>query len=147
MNGNGHPALAMLQPAVALAIWTLVMLGWTLATRLPAMRNAGIDLRTLTGTKGSDADRSLPARAQWKAHNYNHLLEQPTLFYGLVIVLAMSGMDDFTTRLLAWSYVTLRIVHSIWQATVNRVAGRFLLFLLSTAALIGLAVRAAVAVF
>ena len=32
----------------------------------------------------------------------------------------------------AWIYVALRIVHSIWQATVNVVSVRFLLFLLST---------------
>ena len=138
---------AMLQPAVALAIWTLVMLGWTLATRLPAMRRAGVRMGTLVGTKGADADGVLPASAQWKAHNYNHLLEQPTLFYALVIVLALAGVGDFPTRVLAWGYVTLRVVHSVWQATVNRVAGRFVLFLLSTAALIGLAARAAVAVF
>lgn len=138
---------AMLQPAVALVIWTLVMAGWMLATRLPAMSKAGIKLGALTGTKGADADRSLPAEAQWKAHNYNHLLEQPTLFYALAIILAVAGVDDFPTRVVAWSYVTLRIVHSVWQATVNRVSGRFILFLLSTAALIGLAGRAAMVAF
>ena len=138
---------AMLQPAVALAIWTLAMLGWTLATRLPAMRKVGVRMGTLVGTKGADADGVLPANAQWKAHNYNHLLEQPTLFYALAIVLAVAGVADFTTRMLAWGYVTLRLVHSVWQATVNRVSGRFLLFGLSTAALVGLAARAAMAVF
>ena len=72
--------MKILQPAAVLIAWTLVMLGWMLATRLPALRAAGIRMGSLVGTKASDADRSLPASAQWKAHNYNHLLEQPTLF-------------------------------------------------------------------
>lgn len=139
--------LTMLQPIVALALWTLVMWGWMLATRLPAIKRAGFALGELVGTSGVDAERGLPPKAQWKAHNYNHLLEQPTLFYAVMIVLTLAGIDDFTTRMVAWSYVTLRIVHSVWQATVNRVAGRFWLFLLSTLALIALAVRAAMAVF
>lgn len=139
--------LTLLQPVVALALWTLVMAGWMLVTRLPAMKRAGVALGELVGTSGVDAERGLPARAQWKAHNYNHLLEQPTLFYAVTIVLALAGAGDFATRMLAWSYVTLRVVHSVWQATVNRVAGRFVLFVLSTAALIALAVRAALLVF
>lgn len=137
----------MLQPVVVLAGWTLVMLGWTLATRLPAMKKAGLNLRTLVGTKAADADRALPARAQWKVHNYMHLLEQPTLFYAVAIVLALTGANDFPTRAIAWSYVTVRIVHSIWQATVNRVDGRFVLFALSTAALVALTVRAGMELF
>lgn len=139
--------LILLQPAVVLALWTLIMLAWTVAVRLPAMKKAGLALGELVGTTGADADRGLPAHAQWKAHNYNHLLEQPTLFYVLLVVLALAGVDDFPVRMVAWSYVTLRIAHSLWQATVNRVAGRFWLFLLSTLALIALAVRAAIAVF
>ena len=138
---------AMLQPAVALVAWTLIMLAWLLATRLPAMRKAGVRMGSLVGTKGADADGALPAAAQWKAHNYNHLLEQPVLFYLVVIVLALAGVNDFETRLLAWGYVTFRILHSIWQATVNRVAARFGLFGIATALLIALTVRAALAVF
>lgn len=138
---------AMAQPAVALVVWTLVMLVWLIATRLPAMKKAGLDLGTLTGTKPADADRALPARTQWKAHNYMHLLEQPVLFYVVVIVLALTGPNELWVRAAAWAYVTLRIVHSVWQATVNHVGGRFVLFLLSTLALMGLAGRAAWVVF
>lgn len=140
-------APATLQPAVALVIWTLLMLVWLLVTRLLALRAAGVKLTQLVGTKAADADRTLPAPAQWKAHNYMHLLEQPVLFYVVVVVLALLRVDDFTTRALAWGYVTLRIVHSIWQATVNGVAARFGLFAVTSALLIALTVRAAIAVF
>jgi hypothetical protein len=138
---------AMLQPAVTLVLWTLVMLFWLLARRLPAMRKAGVDMGELVGTKAADADRALPAGAQWPAHNYMHLLEQPVLFYVVVIVLALLGVNDFETRLLAWGYVTFRILHSVWQATVNRVRPRFYLFAISTGILAALAIRAAIEVF
>ena len=137
----------ILQPMVVLIAWTLVMLGWMLATRLPAMKAAGVDLRTLVGTKGSDADRSLPPQAQWKVHNYNHLMEQPTLFYAVCTVLALSGSGDGPNAWIAWAYVGLRIVHSLIQATSNRVRDRFVVFVLSSLTLVALTLHAALAVF
>jgi len=137
----------ILRPMVVLIAWTLVMLGWMLATRLPAMKAAGVDLRTLVGTKGSDADRSLPPQAQWKVHNYNHLMEQPTLFYAVCAVLALSGSGDGPNAWIAWAYVGLRIVHSLIQATSNRVRDRFVVFVLSSLTLVALTLHAALAVF
>ena len=137
----------ILRPMVVLIAWTLVMLGWALATRLPAMKAAGVDLRTLVGTKGSDADRSLPPQAQWKVHNYNHLMEQPTLFYAVCAVLALSGSGDGPNAWIAWAYVGLRIVHSLVQATSNRVRDRFVVFVLSSLTLVALTLHAALAVF
>ncbi|MGW8280900.1 MAPEG family protein [Sphingomonas aurantiaca] len=137
----------ILRPMVVLIAWTLVMLGWALATRLPAMKAANVDLRTLVGTKGSDADRSLPPQAQWKVHNYNHLMEQPTLFYAVCTVLALSGSGDGPNAWIAWAYVGLRIVHSLIQATSNRVRDRFVVFVLSSLTLVALTLHAALAVF
>lgn len=137
----------ILQPVVALIAWTLVMLLWMLATRLPAMRRAGIRMGELVGTKAADADRGLPASAQWKAHNYNHLMEQPTLFYAVCLVIAMTGTGNGINAGLAWGYVILRILHSIWQATVNKVALRFMLFAASSFILFALTLHAAMAVF
>ena len=137
--------LTMIQPVVTLAAWTMVMWVWMLARRMPALRKAGVDIRTLVGGKGTDADGVLPGPVQWPSHNYNHLLEQPTAFYAVTLALALLGAHDFPTRVAAWSYVTLRIVHSIWQATVNQVMPRFLLFALSSLALIALVVRAGLA--
>ncbi|MBB5708860.1 MAPEG family protein [Sphingomonas xinjiangensis] len=137
----------ILKPVVALAAWTLVMLVWAVATRLPAMRAAGIRMRTLVGTTGAHADRGLPATVQWKAHNYNHLTEQPTVFYAVALVLAVSGQGNGVNAWIAWAYVALRIAHSLWQATVNRVRVRFWLFGLSTLTLIALTLHAAMAVF
>ncbi|MEG8042736.1 MAPEG family protein [Sphingomonas faeni] len=137
----------ILRPMVVLIAWTLVMLGWTLATRLPAMKAAGVDMGKLVGTKGSDADRSLPPQVQWKAHNHNHLMEQPTLFYAVRTVLALSGTGNGINSWIAWAYVGLRIVHSVVQATSNRVRDRFVFFMLSSVMLVALTLHAALAVF
>lgn len=137
----------ILRPVVILIGWSLVMWAWMVATRLPAMAAKGIDLRKLTGGKGSDADGVLPARAQWKAHNYNHLMEQPTLFYAICAVLALIGAGDGINAQIAWGYALLRIGHSIVQATWNRVAVRFAFFVLSTLCLAALTLHAALVLF
>ncbi|WP_277983510.1 MAPEG family protein [Sphingomonas faeni] len=137
----------ILRPMVVLIAWTLVMLAWTLATRLPAMKAAGVDMGKLIGTKASDADRSLPPQVQWKAHNHNHLMEQPTLFYAVCTVLAVSGTGNGINAWIAWAYVGLRIVHSVVQATSNRVRDRFVFFMLSSVMLLALTLHAALAVF
>ncbi|MES3097976.1 MAPEG family protein [Sphingomonas faeni] len=137
----------ILRPMVVLIAWTLVMLGWMLATRLPAMKAAGVEMGKLVGTKGSDADRSLPPQAQWKVHNYNHLMEQPTLFYAVCTVLALSGTGNGINAWIAWAYVCLRIIHSLIQATSNRVRDRFVFFMLSSVMLVALTFYAALAVF
>ncbi len=137
----------ILRPMVALVAWTLVMLVWTVATRLPAMKAAGADIRSLVGSKAADADRALPPQVQWKAHNYNHLVEQPTLFYAICTVIALSGTGNGVNAAIAWVYVVLRVAHSLVQATVNRVLPRFMLFLASSLALAALTLHASMAVF
>lgn len=132
----------ILAPAAVLVLWSLVMLIWVVLTRMPALKNAGIDITKLTGGKGTDADQILPAETQWKAHNYNHLMEQPTLFYAVVAILALAGAGGGVNTNIAWAYVGLRIAHSLWQSLVNKVSIRFALFGLSTFCLIALAINA-----
>ncbi|OSZ68726.1 hypothetical protein CAP40_09270 [Sphingomonas sp. IBVSS2] len=137
----------ILAPVVVLVAWTLVMLVWTIVTRVPAMKAAGIDMGKLIGSKGTDADKVLPPAVQWKAHNYNHLHEQPTLFYAIALTLALLGQGEGPNLWLAWAYVLLRIAHSLVQATFNKVSVRFLFFLLSTLALVTLTASAAASIF
>jgi hypothetical protein len=132
----------MLAPVVALVLWTLVMMLWMYATRLPAMRAAGIYFKGLVGGRGARHDNIVPAPIQWKAHNYNHLTEQPTLFYAVCLVMAVAGLGHGLDVALAWAYVGLRVAHSLVQATVNIVRYRFLLFVSASLLLIVLAVRA-----
>ena len=133
-------------PAVVLVLWSLAMLGWLAITRLPAMAKAGIDLTSVVGARGVNLEGVVPDKVNWKSHNYAHLMEQPTLFYATVLILGVIGLGDGLNLQLAWAYVVLRVAHSIVQATWNRVVVRFTLFCLSTAALLLLALRAALAV-
>ncbi len=135
----------ILQPAVALMIWTMIMWAWMYVTRIPAMQRAHIkpDDARQTGL----LDEKLPDHVQWKAHNYNHLHEQPTVFYAVAIVLAIVGQGDGMNAFLGWIYVGLRVVHSLVQVTANKVMIRFVLFLLSSLVLIALVLHAAMVVF
>ncbi|HET6536610.1 MAG TPA: MAPEG family protein [Sphingopyxis sp.] len=134
---------AILAPVVLLALWTMLMWVWMYATRIPAMNKAKIDAGKIIGTTGANLDQLLPPNVQWKAHNYNHLMEQPTVFYAIALTLAIAGMGDGINAQLAWAYVGLRILHSLIQATVNRVMWRFLIFALASLVLIALIVNAA----
>ncbi|MEP2736806.1 MAG: MAPEG family protein [Erythrobacter sp.] len=131
----------MLAPAAVLVAWTIIMLFWMAGTRLPAAAKAGTDIGASVGGRGQDLEGKIADKINWKAHNLTHLHEQPTLFYAVVVIIAMMGASAGDT-LAAWIYVGLRIVHSLWQSIVNKVSVRFVLFLASTFALIYLTYRA-----
>jgi hypothetical protein len=128
-----------LLPVLALVAWTLVMWFWLYATRLPAMKRAGIDPQE-AAHPGTYAHR-MPGHARSVADNYNHLHEQPTIFYALMFFIALTGGAAAGTLALAWGYVACRIVHSFVQATVNRVVVRFAVFALGSLLLVTMTVR------
>lgn len=133
----------MLAPAAVLVVWSMVMLLWIIPARFGAVAKMADKsaLPNKVGVRGNDLEGVLPDKANWPAHNYAHLMEQPTVFYAAVMILAIMGPGAGEV-LAAWIYVGLRILHSIWQATVNTIPVRFSLFILSTFALIYLAIRA-----
>jgi len=135
--------MGILQPVVALAAWTMVMWAWMYGTRIPAMMAAKLQPDELSTPAAINA--LLPARVQWKAHNFTHLHEAPTVFYAIALVLAITRHGDGTNAVLGWAYVAARIVHSLIQATVNRVTARFAVFVLSSLILLLLIVEAAMA--
>jgi hypothetical protein len=134
----------ILAPVVALVAWTLVMLIWMALARRTAFAKLGISWSTIPrGSRGSNLEGKAPDEAQWPSHNYNHLMEQPTIFYAIALTLALMDMGRGINLWLAWGYVALRIVHSIVQSTVNIVPIRFTLFFLASMCLLGLTVHAA----
>ncbi|QUL38963.1 MAPEG family protein [Erythrobacter sp. JK5] len=136
----------MLAPAAVLVMWTLIVLLWIIPARFGAIAKVEDKsaLPSKQGVRGSDLEGVIPDKANWPAHNHTHLHEQPTLFYAVVIILAIIGPGPIDI-LLAWSYTGIRIVHSLWQILVNKVPVRFVLFLLSSIVLIALAIRAVMA--
>lgn len=123
---------SLIAPVMALVLWSIVMLVWMLALRLPALARLKITSEQARGGRGTDLDRLLPREINWPAHNYVHLMEQPTIFYATAISLAVMGQGTALNLGLAWGYVALRVVHSVWQAKVNTIPVRASLFFLST---------------
>lgn len=137
---------SLLAPGAVLTLWTLVMLLWVALTRFPAIAKTGMDLKTAPpGGRGQDLEGVLPPHVNWKSHNYTHLLEQPTVFYAVIIFLTLADAVTPTTLGLAWTYTALRIVHSIYQSTINKVPVRLGIFTASSICLTALAVIAVIA--
>jgi hypothetical protein len=136
--------LQFLSPVLVLVAWTLFMWLWMYATRIPSMKAAGIDPQDAAhpGSLGA-----LPSRVRSVADNYNHLHEQPTIFYALMFFAALTGGGDSVALTLAWAYVALRVLHSLVQATVNRVVVRFGLFAAGSLVLMAMAIRELARVF
>jgi hypothetical protein len=128
----------MLTPILALILWTFVIEVWLYATRLPAMRAARIDPARVKRKDDLDA---LPVPVKQIADNFNHLHEQPTVFYALAIYTHLAGVADPANVALAWTYVGLRVIHSLIQCTSNFVPVRFSVFVLSSLVLLVIALR------
>ena len=133
----------ILGPAAVLVLWSLVVLMWLVITRFPAFAKAGVGVGgTPRGARYADVEDRMPPKVNWVSHNYTHLMEQPTLFYAAVAVLAIAGDSSTVSVSAAWGYVALRILHSLWQGLVNIVKVRIVLFTLSTLCLLVMAVNA-----
>lgn len=134
----------ILAPVITLVAWSMVMWIWMYATRLPAMRAARMipDPNAPAGEQMAQ----LPAQVRWKADNYNHLMEQPTIFYALAIALAVLGEGSGVNLQLAWAYVIFRVIHSLVQALTNKIEIRFVLFVLSNVPLFALTYNAGLVV-
>jgi hypothetical protein len=135
--------IPILAPAAVLVLWSLLMLMWVVVTRFPAFAKAGLKMgEAAPGSRYVDVEPMMPSKVNWKSHNYTHLMEQPTIFYAAVAILALAGEGSGINVSIAWAYVGLRVIHSIWQATVNIVPVRITLFTLSTLCLWVLAINA-----
>jgi len=134
----------ILAPVMALVVWTMVMWAWMYATRIPAIRAARMRLDP-NAPRGEQMSQ-LPPQVRWKADNYNHLFEQPTIFYATALVLALVGQGGGINATLAWIYVALRVVHSLVQALSNIILRRFAVFFVSSLVLLALIFNATMAV-
>jgi hypothetical protein len=141
----GGDAARMLHAILAMGVLSLVMFIWMYATRLPAFSKARLDPQEAMHP-GSYHDR-IPSEVRRVADNYNHLFEAPTLFYAITLAIVLLGLADSVHAWCAWAFVGFRALHSLVQATVNKVALRFSLFVLSWIAMGAMIVRASLEVF
>lgn len=129
---------SMIAPVMALVGWSLVIWVWMYIQRIPAMQKAGIKPQDARFPGSLD---KLPDAARQAADNYNHLMEQPTIFYAAALAIQVAGHADGMAVHFAWVYVGVRVLHSLLQVSVNLVALRFLLFTVSTGVLAAMVVR------
>ena len=134
--------MSTLTPVLALIVWTFMLWFWLYATRIPAMQALGLDK-----FQTKDDLKQLPRSVQNIADNYNHLHEQPTVFYALAIYSHLAGTADMVNVALAWTYVGIRIVHSLIQCTRNFIPLRFTVFAVGSLVLMAMTVRNVIALF
>jgi hypothetical protein len=120
------------------------MMIWMYATRIPAIGNTTIPDDQMGHPAGMQL---LPSEVRRIADNYNHLFEQPTLFYAVCLTIAVAGHVDAWAVNLAWAFVAIRVVHSLVQSTANIVMLRFSIFMVSWLVLIAMMVREALVIF
>jgi hypothetical protein len=133
----------IIQPVVALVAWSMVMWVWMYITRIPAIQAS--NMRLDPNAPSGEQMATLPPKVRWKADNYNHLMEQPTVFYAIAISLALLGEGSGSNVTFAWAYVVLRVLHSLLQALINKIEIRFALFFLSNIPLFALTYNALMA--
>ncbi|PIB90723.1 MAPEG family protein [Caulobacter sp. FWC2] len=135
---------SMIAPVMALVAWSLVMWVWMYVQRIPAMQKAGVKPQDARFPGSLDI---LPDGARQAADNYNHLMEQPTIFYAAALAIQVAGHADGMAVHFAWVYVGVRVLHSLLQISINLVPLRFLLFVISTGVLAAMVVRELMKVF
>ena len=122
----------VLEPVICMTILTFVMMIWMYATRIPASKyieKKGIDLQDLSHP--SNLGGVFPSKVERVADNYNHLFEQPTIFYVIILIIWALNLTDTFYLFCAYIYFFTRVIHSIFQATLNLVWIRFSLFIFS----------------
>ena len=138
----------ILTPILCMGLLSLVVMLLMYATRIPAAKKLeleGVDLQKLAHP--SQLGGVFPSKVERVADNYNHLWEQPTLFYAVIGVIWALEHTDPLHLYTAWAYVALRVTHSLVQIFINHVWIRFSVFMLSWVALGMLLVRELIAVW
>lgn len=130
---------SILYPVFALAAWTGLVLLLIPFVRIRAVRRRevrGSDFRLGESAAVPDAVR-IPNR------NFMNLLEVPVLFYVVCLLIYVAVLSSPGAIWLAWTYVGLRVVHSVVHLTYNHVIHRLVLFAVSNGVLAVLWVLAA----
>lgn len=125
---------AIFHPALALMLWTLLVLLQVPIRRFTAYfrkRVGPLDFQ-YGESAHVPADVALPNRV------FMNLVEVPVLFYALVFIAFLSQQVDAVSVGLAWLYVALRLAHSLIYFTYNHVIHRFAVFATSNLVILGM---------
>ena len=114
--------MSILNPMLAMMAWSALIVAILLMTRIPVVIKQWGNLQF---AKHSDELRpKMSEKFRYITDNYNHIFEQPTLFYAVLIYIQLADTANKINISLAWAYVSLRVVHSSIQLTSNNVSWR-----------------------
>ena len=119
--------ISILLPVLALAFWTFIIFAVMAPARFYFLRMK----HPQTAAHTKNLRGILPPWTERVADNYNHLFEQPVVFYAIALSITVINSIEPLMIQLAWVYVALRVLHSIVQITFNFVPLRFTLFVTS----------------
>jgi hypothetical protein len=119
--------ISILLPVLTLAFWTFIIFAIMAPARFYFLRMK----HPQTAAHTKNLKGLLPPWTERVADNYNHLFEQPVVFYAITLSIAVINNIEPLMIQLAWVYVALRVLHSIVQITFNFVPLRFTLFVTS----------------
>ena len=111
-------------PMLAMFLWTVVVLLRNMQVRVAALNRGELTNKYFELLKGAEP----PEAVQKTGNHFRNLTEMPPLFYIICLTVMFLGRTDVFFIMLAWSYVALRVGHSLIHLTVNKVAPRFFLF-------------------
>jgi len=123
----------LIQVALTFAVWLRMYI-----LRIREMKAKGINPQSVsTRAKG----RAVLVDSAASADNFMNQFEMPVLFY-LAVVLALILMwQDSLLVIFSWTFVSLRILHSIIHTTYNNVMHRFRVYILSCVVLLFMWIR------
>ena len=119
--------ILILLPVLTLAFWTFIIFAIMAPARFYFLRMK----HPQTAAHTKNLKGVLPPWTERVGDNYNHLFEQPVIFYVVALSIAVINNIEPLIIQLAWVYVALRVLHSIVQITFNFVPLRFTLFVTS----------------
>jgi hypothetical protein len=123
--------LALVYPALAQVLWTLILITWNGRVRIRALR--GRRVRFADIALDSDA---YPDDVRKISNNMHNQFETPLLFFVLLGIATYIGATNPLMVVLAWLYFATRVAHTAVHTTTNYIPHRFYAFLVGIIALI-----------
>jgi hypothetical protein len=127
---------SILEPALAMVVLTFVVWVVMYVLRLGYISTKKLDVQLLSSPEKMSA--ALPERVNNAANNLKNLFEVPVLFYVVCFYIAVAGISSEILVTLAWTYVSLRALHSLVHCSVNIVKLRFTFYFVSCVVLISM---------
>ena len=130
---------AIFSPVFAMFALTIVVWTYMYSRRIPFIRKNDFDLDNMNP---NELIAMTPRSVRTPSDNLKNLFELPVLFYAVAIYLYVTNQVDQGYLVAAWIFVAFRVLHSAVHCTVNIVLLRFFLYVVATAALWFVLIRA-----